>query len=176
MKRENYANSIFYGFYISNSLNITKWWDSLNEFSFSYKRVNPYLNIYIKDKYNSVNSYLRTNNNFIIGNQKKIFANINFSYYFPSKGEVEYDSRTLLGMGIKYLIYNKRISLSIDFNDILNKNHFHSKTFTQNIYQTFNQYYDSHAFRISISYKIGNNNLNINKRTNSNSDEQNRVN
>ena len=95
--------------------------------------MNPYLNIYIKDKYNSVNSYLRTNNNFIIGNQKKIFANINFSYYFPSKGEVEYDSRTLLGMGIKYLIYNKRISLSIDFNDILNKNHCQISTLTTSI-------------------------------------------
>lgn len=174
MKRENYANSHYMGATISSSINVTKWWETFNEFSFDYSETKPYIPLYQKDDFSTWGGYLRTTNNFRLNDEKTLSADVNFTYSLPTSGEFSMQKRSNLSLGIKYLAFDKKLTIAFNINDLLKDNYFHAKTFNQNIRQSFNQYYDSHSFRISLSYKFGNNNIQVSKRQSGNEDEINR--
>lgn len=174
MKRENYANEKYIGTTISSTVNITPWWDTTNEFSLGYVETKPYIDLYDRD-FKSINSNVRTTNNFRLNTPKTLLANINYVYYLPTSGEYSISARSNFSLGLKYLAFDKKLTIALNANDVFKTYNILVKTFNQNIHQSFNQYYDSHSFRLSLTYKFGNNNIQVSQRESGNQEEINRA-
>ena len=109
-------------------------------------------------------------------NSKKTFTG-QINYYLTPKGkngEYYYTSSSSLDIGFKYLVLDKKLTLSLMAYDIFKTDLNTLSTNRQNIPQSYRQYYDTQSIRLSVSYKFGNSKINVNKRQTSNSEESSR--
>ncbi|AHF17755.1 outer membrane beta-barrel protein [Niabella soli] len=79
-----------------------------------------------------------------------------------------------LNIGFKYLLLDKRLVLGLNADDIFKKNYSTIKTVSQDIPQSFTQYYDTRQVRVSVSYNFGNKNISVSSRKVGNQEEKNR--
>lgn len=151
------------------------WWDSYNNVVVYYMRkkanipqAHPLMEI--------VSGKLYTNNDFTLNKKKTLMLNAGFFYEFPYLAAYNrIDALYIFNAGIKLLLFNENMTLSLTANDILRTNHSKSSLISNNIRYIYDNYGDTQNLRLFVSYKIGNRNLRTTKHNMSNTDEQDRI-
>ncbi|SZD73263.1 Outer membrane receptor for Fe3+-dicitrate [Candidatus Ornithobacterium hominis] len=176
--RANYNNTYVFGLVENYRYTPFKWWESNNQFFIFYSETK------IKSEFvndlpvkNGLSSAFSTNNSFVLNNSKTFLGELNFNYNFPrNSGIYKAEQSYSLDFAIKYLFWNKSLVATFAVNDIFRTSNPNITTFTNNIKQVYNNYYDNRFFRFSLSYTLGNRKINVEKRSFGNEEEQNRTN
>ncbi len=151
------------------------WLESYLQVNLSYLRVDSTIP-------NSINSQDGVNFNFSIDNifylnkNKTFMGEINFWYDAPGIDAV-YDISDVsnLDMGLKILLFEKKMNLSLIVTDILKTNISTVKGRTNGIGVEYENYYDSRKIKLSVVYRIGNKKLRSKRRKFSNEEERKRT-
>jgi hypothetical protein len=152
-----------------------EWWNSYNNVVVYYMQkkatiaeAQPALEI--------VSGKLYTNNDFALNKKKTLMLNLGFFYEFPYLAAYNrIEAMCILNAGIKLLLFNDNMSISLTSNDILRTNHAKSSVISNNIRYIFDNYGDTQNIRLFVSYKFGNRNLRTIKHNISNTEEQERT-
>lgn len=154
--------------------NIFPWWNTSAEASVYYTETRAYSE-FLNPKYSGWGGYFSNNNNFTLNKKKTISAQLVYEYNYPTIfNENRSDAYSNLGIGVKFLCLDKQLQIALTANNILGSDRVKTSNITQGISQNFRQYYDTQFVRLSLSYKFGNKNLNLGKKTTSNEDEKTR--
>jgi hypothetical protein len=173
---ENYFNTQIAGLSESYTFTKFKWWESVNSLDINYSNSDSKV-IVTNQNLRGFNYYFSTNNTFNLNTAKTII--FNFNYWLSPRGVSNLSEDTAsnqLDLSLKFLLLNKNLQLGINGNDVLSSNRPTSIYYANNIKQEYKNYYDNRFFRISISYKFGNNKIKVDKRNFGNEEEKNRVN
>ncbi len=175
-KRLNYANGTFSGGTVTLTYNPFKWWESSTDFSASYSELNPFIDILAK-RYSGWSGYTSSNNTFTLNKSKTFFSSLYYEYNYASKSGYGTSSPiSTFNIGFKYLAFDKKLTVGVNFDDVFRKNFATYENNTSGFRQNFTQYYDTRLFRISIAYKFGNNKISLKQRNIGNQEEKNRSN
>lgn len=172
---ENCVNYFSTGLSESWMFDKFSWWNSFNNVEVYYMQkkatitaAQPMLEI--------VSGKLYTNNDFVLNKKKSILFNLGFFYEFPYLAAYNrIESLCILYAGIKLLLFNENMTISLTANDILRTNHSKSSVISNNIRYVYDNYGDSRNIRLFVSYKFGNLNLRATKHKTSNTEEQERL-
>ena len=126
---------------------------------------------------NCSNAYFSISNDFNLNKNKTLL--FNFSYWYNFKGTSDLDKNNAysqLDASIKYFAFDKKLQISFNANDILSTNRPIYTSFTNNIQIDYKNYYDVRLFRLSLVYKFGNKNINVEKKEVGNQEEKERTN
>ncbi|GIM52134.1 hypothetical protein CAPN004_11640 [Capnocytophaga cynodegmi] len=79
-------------------------------------------------------------------------------------------------MGIKYLAFDKKLTIALNANDIFKTNimTYTRKIKQQGITESYRQYCDTRYVRLSLTYKFGNSKISVQKREGGNAEERGR--
>jgi len=172
--RKNYFNSYGYGIAQSYSFDTYKWWQSNVQANAYY----TYSKIYEEYKMSvpAQNGYgfsFSIKNNFILNKNKTTFGEINYSYESPNKGTIyQMSSSMSLDAGIRTSSMKNRLQFAINVYDLLRTANPDFITFTNDIRQKYNTYYDTRQMRISLRYNFGNNKVSVKEREFGNESER----
>ena len=97
---------------------------------------------------------------------------LNFNYNFPTLLEGKTLSNYSLNLGVKYTMFHNKLLTSLNIYNLFRSDMLRDRITTQNITQSYNQYYDTQSVRLSISYKLGNKTLKVEEREGSNAEEK----
>lgn len=179
----NIESVVYQNFYNKNTIGLTesytfskyKWWESINTADISYTKAvskvgttNP-----VRE---GTNSYFSTVNTFTINKSRTIAINLNF--WISLAGVSELDKSTSarqIDMGVKFLLLQKKLQLTLAINDILSSNRPIYTSTSNNINVAYRNYYDNRFYRLSFVYKFGNNKLSTKKYDLGNEDERKRI-
>ncbi len=162
---------------ISESYQFSKfwWWNSYNSGGIYYMRKKATIKeaMPLLEK---ISGKFFTNNDFAVNKKKSLMFNLGFYYEFPYLAAYNNISTTyFLSAGVKLLLLNKNMTLSLTSNDIFRTNHAKSSVISDNTKYVYDNYGDSQNIRLYVSYKIGNDHISSGKRNVSNKDERDRV-
>ena len=175
-KYTNYFNTEIVGLSESFTFNLSKFWESVNSLTLSYSNSTSKVSFTNQNRV-GFNSYFSTNNTFNLNTRKTMIFNFNF--WLNPKGVSDLDKNTAfnqLDVSLKFFFLNKNLQLSITGNDVLSSNRPTYSYYSNNIKQVYKNYYDYQSFRISLTYKFGNNNISVKKRDFGNEEEKSRTN
>ncbi len=142
--QKNYYTEYKYGISESYMFKKYKWW-------YSYKQAYIYLSNSDFDK-NVINIpeqegtgfYFSTFNTFFFNESKSIRGEINFWYNSKNKSLLyELDKAYNLSFGMKFLLFDKNLQISLSANDVLKTSSPNGTTKTNNIKQIYNSYQDN---------------------------------
>ncbi len=115
-------------------------------------------------------------NDLILNKKKTLFLNTSLWILADGVDNLDYNSDDLqLNTSIKWLLLNKKLTLSLNVQDIINPRGTRYTSFSNDIKNSFKNYYDEQYFRVGIIYNFGKE-FNINSRSSKNQEEQNRTN
>ncbi|QHI37509.1 hypothetical protein IMCC3317_28880 [Kordia antarctica] len=118
-------------------------------------------------------NYTSIDNNFTLLKDKSLTANVTFVYLSPVVlGFSEVSSRNLLSLSLRKTVWNKKATLSLTVNDILNGQETTRTTryFNQNNFYRAN--FDTQTIRLGFRYNFGNTKLTTNQRTKSSAEQE----
>ncbi|WP_051604487.1 outer membrane beta-barrel family protein [Flavobacterium sasangense] len=171
----NSFNTTIIGLSESYTFDKIEFWESYNSLDLTYNKTNSLLS-FTNQKREGVNTYFSTNNTFFINKQKTIILNLNF--WLSPNGVSDLDESTTsnqLDISMKFFFFEKNLQLALIGNDIFSSNRPTYISYSNNIKQEYNNYYDQRFFRLSLTYKLGNSKIKTTKRKFSNETEQNRI-
>ncbi|NEW78620.1 MAG: TonB-dependent receptor [Gelidibacter sp.] len=172
----NSFNIEIFGLSESFTFKRKSYWESHNSFDLSYSKTNSLISFTNQNR-EGFNSYFSTNNTFNLNSAKTIIFNINF--WLSPSGVSDLDkmgATNQLDASMRFLFLNKKLQLVITANDITSSNRPNFISYSNNLRQEYKNYYDNRFFRISLTYKFGNKNINVDKRNFGNEDEKERTN
>jgi outer membrane receptor protein involved in Fe transport len=171
----NYANTYQIGLSTSYNFNKWSWWNSFTGFNLNYQNVKSKTDfIASTDGYNG---YIYSNNDFTINNSKTLFIGLNYGLQLPGRYQIfNISTLNILDISVKLLTVNKNLSITILGEDLLNAQKPLIDYTSNGIKTNAKSYNDTRGFRISLSYKFGNQNMKSKERNFGNDDERNRVN
>ncbi|MFK7049708.1 hypothetical protein FLACOL_02622 [Flavobacterium columnare] len=174
-KRLNYYQSSTINLTESLNFNFGEKWSSTNTLSFWYSERTTTTE-FLQPKYTGLGAFVETDNTYTIDNKKKWIAQFDFWYSFPNKtGEYLITSCSRLDLSIKHLMFNKKLTGTLSFQNIFKSDNAKLKNTVQGVDQSFWQYYDTQLIKLSLSYKIGGKTT-IEKHKGGNDDEKGRSN
>ena len=150
-------------------------WESYNTLDLSYSKTSSLLSFTNQNR-EGINTYFSTNNSFFFNKQKTIILNLNF--WLSPNGVSDLDKSTAsnqLDLALKCLLFNKDLLVSFIVNDLTSSNRPTYISYSNNLQQEYKNYYDNRFFKLSITYKFGNKNINVDKRGFGNDEEKSRV-
>lgn len=122
------------------------------------------------------NGIFNINNDLELNKSKTLLANLNYSYTTQGVSYLDYNSSAnQLNSSIKWISLNKKMIVSFYINDIFSSNRFTYGTFSNNIENSFRNYYDERFFRLGATYNFGKKNKAL-ERENKNIEEIKRTN
>lgn len=171
----NYANSSLAGlsaYYIFNTL---KWWNSFTGGNVNYQNINS-KSEYI-ESIGGYNGYFYSNNEFFTGKSKKLSFSANFWVQPKGLNQIfNISTFTGLDIGAKVMLLDKDFTVTAIFEDVFNSQRPTYTYYTNGIRNTLRRYNDSRGFRLSLSYRFGNKNINKVQRNTGNEEERRRTN
>ncbi|MNV04112.1 TonB dependent receptor [compost metagenome] len=171
----NYANSHLAGF--STYYNFNKWsrWNSFTGFNVNYQFVQSKIDFI--PSVGGWNTYFYSNNDFTLNKSKTLIASINYGLQLPGRYQIfQISTFQMLDISIQALFFKKKLTLGFACQDLLNGQRSVISFYSNSVKTTVQNYNDSRAFRVSFSYKFGNDNLKSKERNFGNEEEQNRAN
>lgn len=171
---QNYFKTTIIGISESYTYDKLKWLSSTFTFDWNYSK-SASLILITNQNLNGSNAYFSTSNDFNL-NKKLLF---NISYWYNFKGTSDLDKNNAysqLDASIKYFGFDKKLQISFNVNDILSTNRPIYTSYTNNIQIDYKNYYDVRLFRLSLVYKFGNKNINVEKKEFGNQEEKERTN
>ncbi len=167
-----------YHYQLSNAItfNALKGWESINQLDVFYNASNSGI-AQTLGSLNGFGAYFSTLNQFVFNRSKTILGEVSLWYQFPTvDGLNQNKSQYNLDLGIKTLLFNKKIQLAITASDILKTNQYRYSSLVNNIRQEYNNYYDSRQLRITFRYNFGNEKIKQQDRKLGNEEERKRSN
>ena len=174
-KYSNSFNTEIIGLSESYTFDKLNFWESYNSLDLSYSKTSSLLNFTNQNR-EGINTYFSTNNTFFINKRKTIILNLNF--WLSPNGVSDLDKSTAsnqLDLALKCLLLNKDLQLSFIVNDLTSSNRPTYISYSNNLQQEYKNYYDNRFFKVSITYKFGNKNINVEKRGFGNDEEKSRA-
>ncbi|MBC9909436.1 outer membrane beta-barrel family protein [Chitinophaga varians] len=170
----NYGNTYQLGFSTYYNFNVRPWWSSFTGFNVNYQHVTSRSGfIASTDGYNG---YCYTNNDFTLNKPKTLFFSVNYALQLPGRYQIFHiATMNILDVSVKFLMANKKLSLTITGEDLLNAQRPLITYYSNGIKNTVRSYGDTRGFRVSLSYKFGNSSLKLKQRDFGNEDERNRA-
>ncbi|MXV37214.1 TonB-dependent receptor [Flavobacteriaceae bacterium Ap0902] len=118
---------------------------------------------------------LSISNDLTLNNDKTLFLNTNLWLLTRGVDYLDYNSDDLqLNASVKWLLLNKRLIFSLNFQDLINPRGTKYTTYSNQMKNSFINYYDEQYFSIGILYNIGKK-MNLEKRNIRNKEEKNRT-
>ncbi|MGH1385125.1 TonB-dependent receptor domain-containing protein [Kordia sp.] len=118
-------------------------------------------------------NYTSIDNNFTFLKDQSLTANVSFLYLSPVVlGFSEVSSRNSLNLSLRKTLWNKKATISLTVNDILNGQELTNTVqyFNQNSFYRAN--YDLQTIRLGFRYNFGNTKLQTNQRTKSSAEQE----
>jgi hypothetical protein len=151
--RENYKDIFYWGLIGNVNAKLFNFMTLSYNFDVSHNKVNAF-SPYMKARYNYWEANTSLNSSFVLS--ENLTAELNTYYYFPTNNNYNsYSAYLQLNAGVKYVFPDKKLQLSLVFNDILKSDKPVNTIFTDNIKQTYEKYFDSQYFRLTLVYKLG---------------------
>ena len=158
----NHYNNNFYGVNLSYTDTFFKFWEATASFNASYQTSEVFnINAETSNGY-SVNYSL--NNTFSLNKNKTIAIFLNYDHSLPYRNVNSYFKNSFeMSSGIKISLMEKQLQINASVNN------FFAMRYKANIYfndneQSFNNYWDGRAFRLSVNYTFGNKKKQIQKK------------
>lgn len=137
------------------------WWENREIVSFNFVHGTSTLQEVSLQEGSSF--YYSTNNTFTLNKTLNIF--LNFWHTLPStQGNVYSQSIYDLSAGIKVTMLNNKLRLNASAEDLLKSTVSKGNVYYQNFTQTYNNYYDSRKFSLSLTYTFGGSKVTGNKK------------
>jgi hypothetical protein len=175
-KPVNFITGYSYQFINSLVSNPFENWQTINQFDVFYI-VSKSAILQTQANLSRMGAYFSTSNQFTINKSKTVLADINFWFQFPTaEGLNEVKSQYNLDFGVKTLLLNKKLQLSLSANDLLKSNRYRFSSLINNIKQDYNNYYDARQLRITARFNFGNEKLKQTDRKSGNEEERRRSN
>ncbi|NAW50406.1 TonB-dependent receptor [Elizabethkingia argentiflava] len=157
------------------SFNPLNFWTITNTFDVNYTKSTSEIPVTL-GSLNGWNTYLSTDNEFSLNPQKNLSFNIGYWISFPGvSGVYKVGTNQSLYAGLRFLMLEKKLQLSIIANDILKTQKAIYTTYSNGIKSTYRNYYDTQYCTVSLLYKFGNQKLNVAKHDFGNQEEKNRT-
>lgn len=171
----NYADTYQIGFSTSYNLSAGKWWNSFSGFNINYQNVKskvPYTT-----SIDGYNAYLYSNNDFTLNKKKTVSLSVNYGLQLPGRYQIFHISTmNILDVTVKFLCLDKKFSVSLTGTDLLNSQRPVISYQSNGIETNFRNNNYTRGFRLSLSYRFGNNDLKSKDRNFGNEEERNRMN
>lgn len=175
-KPVNFITGYHYQFSNAVTFNALKWLESINQVDVFYNASNSSI-AQTPSKLNGFGAYFSTLNQFVFNSSKTILAEASFWYQFPAvDGLNQNRNQYNLDLGIKRLLFNKKIQLAITATDVLKTNQYRFNSLINNIRQEYNNYYDNRQLKITFRYNFGNEKIKQQDRKLGNEEERRRNN
>lgn len=176
-QNENYINTKRVGVSLYYSYDELSWWECSNSVDVIYNKssfnLEGFPNLQDTD---GINTSFSTDNNFNLNKDRTLIANLYFWYSPPGiDGIFEVESTSSLSLSIHKLFLDKNLRIALSAEDIFRGQKYRYRTSINNIPQNSEYFYDTQAFKVSISYKFGNKDLSTKTWSSGNSEEKNRV-
>jgi hypothetical protein len=170
----NYANTYQIGLSMYYNLSRWSWWNSFTGFNVNYQHVKS--KTAIIQSIDGYNGYIYSNNDFTLNNSKSVFLGVNYGLQLPGRYQTfNISTLNILDVSMKFLAFNKNLSLTITGEDLLNAQRPLIDYHSNGIKNTVKSYGDTRGFRISLSYKFGNSSIQSKQRDFGNEEERNRT-
>lgn len=174
--RLNYYSAAIANLNFYTSIDVVPWWTNTLEFNTFYTETNMHT-IYLKPKYSGWGAYFMSTSSFTLNAAKTLTAEISYEQDFASEyAGNKAGANANVTAGIKLSLLDKKLQCVLNANNILGTDRMLLSNTTQNVFQTFKQYYDTQYIRFSMSYSFGNKNIAVKKQNSSNEEEKERVN
>lgn len=165
-----------YHYQLSNAINfnVMKGWESINQLDIFYNASSSSI-AQTQVSLNGFGAYFSTLNQFVFNPSKTILGEVSFWYQFPTvdglnKNKKQYN----LDLGIKTLLFDKKMQLAVTASDVLKTNQYRFSSLVNNIRQEYNNYYDSRQLRVTLRYNFGNEKIKQQERKLGNEEERRR--
>ena len=174
--RLNYYSAAIANLNFYTSIDVVPWWTNTLEFNTFYTETNMHT-IYLKPKYSGWGAYFMSTSSFTLNAAKTLTAEISYEQDFASEyAGNKAGANANVTAGIKLSLLDKKLQCVLNANNILGTDRMLLSNTTQNVFQTFKQYYDTQYVRFSMSYSFGNKNIAVKKQNSSNEEEKGRAN
>lgn len=156
-------------------LNIKDWWNINSSANVYYSSTNSKIPQTLQFL-SGWNGEFNISNDFILNTNKTLLANFSFNYTTRGVDNLDFNSSAnQLDASLKWLLLDKKMIVSFYINDILSSNRFTYTTFSNEIENSFRNYYDERFFRLGVIYNFGKR-FNLDNRDNKNQEEKDRIN
>jgi hypothetical protein len=172
----NFIEDFSIGVIESYTFDYFDWFETYAQLNVFYLKVDSTIPNTIESQ-DGINFNFSVDNAFFFNESKTFLGELNFWYEAPGVNSVyEISSASNLDAGIKVLLFNKDLNLSLQVTDILRSNIAVVKGITNGLGVQYENYYDSRRLRLSAVYRFGNKKLRNKKRKFSNEEERKRTN
>ena len=171
--KTNLQSEIDYGINIALPIEISKWWNSSNNFYISRIQLKDKINFAIPINESSVYSNFSTIHNFLLPKDWKIELS---GFYKPSYtyGVYNIKSNYSTSFGIQKKIKNKT-TINLSLIDIFKTQRQANSSFFSNQNETFLKTRDSRNMRLTVRINLGKSVTNVKEKRTTNQEERNRV-
>ncbi|WP_128331592.1 outer membrane beta-barrel family protein [Apibacter sp. HY039] len=173
--RENYGQQNQLGLNEVVTFKFFHFWNSYSSFSLYYDKLKANSQ-YLKGIYSGWSGSLYSSQSLVLNKNKTWFLEFSYIYNLPSNsGYFKINDYSEFNAAVKVNLLDKKLLLVFKLNDIL-KTKPTIFMLSDNVHQSFKQYYDSQYFQFSLSYIFRDNKLQLEKRQTGNEEEKNRLN
>lgn len=172
---QNFYHTDLVGLNESYLFNKYDWWESANSINIYYS-ISTSNSAITRSNLESFNAFVSTSNDFVLNKTKTLFFNLSYWYNFPGSADLASSNGfSQLDMSLKCLLLKSKLTLSISGNDLLYTNKPVYTLYSNGVKIQYKNYYDDRSVRISLVYKFGNSNVQVDEKEVGNTDEKNRV-
>ncbi|WP_299677171.1 outer membrane beta-barrel family protein [uncultured Dokdonia sp.] len=172
----NFIEDFSIGLIESYTFDYFDWFETYAQLNVFYIKVDSTIPNTIESQ-DGINFNFSIDNAFFFNEDKTLLGELNFWYEAPGVDSVyKISSVSNLDAGVKALLFDKDLTLSLQVTDILRSNIAVVEGITNGLGVQYENYYDSRRLRLSAVYRFGNNKLRNKKRKFSNEEERKRTN
>jgi outer membrane receptor protein involved in Fe transport len=170
----NAGSELQYGLTATLTINPTPWWENTTELFGNYYQFSS--SFYEQEvSYAKPSFSIETNNTFILNKAQTFMAEVGFEYTSRQQDDFDIQHSTYnLSAGIKAIFFQKKLTVSLNAEDILKTDIWQMANQYNGTYQR--SYFDSRQVRLSLSWKFGNQFIKAKRERNLNVEESSRAN
>ncbi|RYJ39666.1 putative TonB-dependent outer membrane receptor precursor [Flavobacterium anhuiense] len=173
---ENYADYNRVNLDESINFDFNKRWSTVSSIYFYYVEYKSHIPE-IEATGSGAGGGFETRHTFTANKAKTFFIEGAYWYDFQSMSmQVKKAPASSLDISFKYFYLDKKLQLTLLFTNILKSDRVTMSYTSNNIDQSFRQYYDTQSIRLSLLYKFGSNKIGVKQRKLGNQEEIQRVN
>lgn len=174
-KYENFYNQVSFGLSESYTFYPVRIWESYTSADLYYRKIKSSIPQTASD-YSNWSSFVESTNNIQLNKLKTLFFSVNYWYQFPEYYAVYYNNAySCLSIGFKVLLANKKLSVTLNSEDLLRTQKIKNETYFNNLLSHNRNYEDRRCMRISIRYNFGKKQTGTKVLQNSNQEEKGRL-
>ncbi|OJJ17502.1 hypothetical protein BKI52_26915 [marine bacterium AO1-C] len=122
------------------------------------------------------NGEFSCSNDIRLNSAKTLYFNLSYNYTTTGVDNLATNTAfSRLDASLKILLLNRNLQINIRGNDLFRTDRPRYVIFSNNVRNTYQNYYDVQSFRITLSYRLGNRKIRKNSRDAKNTEEKNRI-